>query len=158
MPKFFFNALKFYWFTSLDIEWTNIHPDFQNSCKKLFHIDSEGFRSRDSKSQEPRCLGYFCKILYTDFFFKITSFFSSLCKKFKFFIISNTILHVFAIIIYNPLWCSGYESRLWRGGFAFVSRLTHYFLLNIYSLTGWTFVHPMSRPCRLRSCPDWLTI
>ena len=56
------------------------------------------------------------------------------------------------------MWCSGYESRLWRGGIAFESRVTHSYLLNIYLLAGWTFVHPMSRPCRLRSCPDWLTL
>ena len=27
--------------TSLGMGWTNVHPDFQNSSKKLFHIDSE---------------------------------------------------------------------------------------------------------------------
>ena len=48
----------------------NIH-DFRS--KKFIHIDLKLFhiewlRSRDSKSSEPRCLGYFCKVLYSDYF------------------------------------------------------------------------------------------
>ena len=27
--------------TSQGIGWTNVHPDFQNGSKKLFHVDSE---------------------------------------------------------------------------------------------------------------------
>ena len=30
-----------YVLTSLGKGWTNVHPDFQNGSKKLFHIDSE---------------------------------------------------------------------------------------------------------------------
>ena len=29
--------------------WTNVHPDFRNGSRKLFHIDSEWLRSRDWK-------------------------------------------------------------------------------------------------------------
>ena len=47
------------------------------SSKKLFHIDSELLRSRDWKSKEPGYLGYFCHILDSIFFFKITSFSAS---------------------------------------------------------------------------------
>ena len=48
--------------TSLGKGWTNVHPEFQNGLKKLFHIDSEWLRSRDSKSSEQMYLGYFWQI------------------------------------------------------------------------------------------------
>ena len=65
------------WLTSLDMGRTNVPPPpiFRIVLKKLFHIDCEWLNSRDSKSSELRCLGYFFHISDIDFFFKIASFF-----------------------------------------------------------------------------------
>ena len=64
-----FAQMKNFKLTSLGKGGTNVPPDFRNSSKKLFHIDSELLRSRDSKSSELRYLGYFWKISNTNFFF-----------------------------------------------------------------------------------------
>ena len=45
---------------SLGMEGTNVPPIFKKALKKLFHIDSEWFRSRDWESSEQKCWGYFC--------------------------------------------------------------------------------------------------
>ena len=41
------NINRLIFLISLDMVFTNIQPDFQNSSKKLFHIDSEWLRSRN---------------------------------------------------------------------------------------------------------------
>ena len=82
--------MKIRFLTSLGMGWTNVHPDFQNGSKKIFHIDSEWLRSRDWKSYELKCLGYFCQISNTTFFSKITTFFLlPYAENFNFVMINN---------------------------------------------------------------------
>ena len=63
----------FIYIASLYMGWTNVHPDFQNGSKNYF-------------TSIPNDQAYFCHVLYTDFFFKITSFYASLCRKFYYFL------------------------------------------------------------------------
>ena len=60
---------------------TNVPPIFKIALKKLFHIDSELLRSRDSKSSELRYLAYFWKISNTNLFFENHEFFCFFVEK-----------------------------------------------------------------------------
>ena len=73
--------------TSLGKGGTNAPTIFKIALKKLFHIDSELLRSRDSKSWELRYLGYFWKISQTYFFFKSRVFLIFRRENFNFFTI-----------------------------------------------------------------------
>ena len=84
---------------------TSLSTRFLKGLQKLFHIDSEWLRSRDWKSLELRCSGYFCHILFTDFLLKITSFSALLCRKFYFFNDKN--INTPCIPPYKLLWSSG---------------------------------------------------
>ena len=94
--------------TSLDMGGNKRPPDFQNSSKKIFHIDCEWLKSRDSKTSELRCLSYFCHISDIDFFPKSRVFSAFLCRKFNFFMIKSEIFRV----LLHPSFCGAVDKVL----------------------------------------------
>ena len=74
--------------------WTNVHPSFKIALKKLFHIDSEVWGLKILRAE---VLGYFWKILCTDFFSKSRVFLLLCAENFNFFILNNRILNEHAL-------------------------------------------------------------